>query len=115
MDTSSAMNYSDFYANEFKDQIFNKQDREILPLLEKLMDIDDPLHSQNKNINVKVTTVGRISGYFCSDTVFKLSHRVLTETEIKVFEQDWDYAPIQMKINEPELRKYFSEFCGRMN
>ena len=52
-DTSSAMNYSDFYANGFKDQIFNKQDREILPVLEKLMDIDDPLHSQNKNINVK--------------------------------------------------------------
>ena len=115
MDTSSAMNYSDFYANEFKDQIFNKQAREILPLLETLMDIDDPLHSQNKNINVKVTTVGRISGYFCYYTVFKLSHRVLTEAEIKVIEQDLDYAPIQMKINETELRQYFSEFCGRMN
>ena len=48
------------------------------------MDIDDPLHSQNKNINVKVTAEGEISGYFCSDTVFNLSNRVLTGTEIKV-------------------------------
>ena len=114
MDSSSAMNNSDFHASDVKDEIFNTQDREFLSVLENLMGIDDPLHSQNKNINVKVTTEGRISGYFCSDTVFNLSHRVLTETEIKVLEKGLDYAPIQKKINEPELRKDFSEFCRRM-
>ena len=67
MDSSSAMNHSDFHASEVKDEIFNTQDREFLSVLENLMDIDDPLHSQNKN--VKVTTEGRISGYFCSDSV----------------------------------------------
>ena len=114
MDSSSAMNNSDFHASDVKDEIFNTQDREFLSVLENLMGIDDPLHSQNKNINVKVTTEGRISGYFCSDTVFNLSHRVLTETEIKVLEKGLDYVPIQKKINEPELRKDFSEFCRRM-
>ena len=61
-----------------------------------------------------MTTEGRVSGSFCSDTVFKLSHRVLTETEIKVLEKGLDYVPIEKKINEPELRKDFSEFCRRM-
>ena len=46
--------------------------------------------------------------------MFNLSHRVLTETEIKVLEKGLDYAPIQMKTNAPELRKDFSEFCRRM-
>ena len=58
------------------------------------MDLDDPLHSQNQNINAKVTSESRISGYFCSDTVFNLSDRVLTETEIKVLQKGLDYVPI---------------------
>ena len=68
---------------------------------------------QNQNINAKVTSEGRICGYFCSDTVFNLSHRVITETEIKVLEKGLGYEPIQKKINELELRKDFSEFCRR--
>ena len=78
MDSSSEMNHSDFHASEVKDEIFNTQDMEFLSVLENVTDIDDPLHSRNKNINVKVTTEDRISGYLCSDIVFNLSHRVLT-------------------------------------
>ena len=51
------------------------------------MDIDDSFYSQNKNINVKVTSEGCISGYFCSVTG--------TETEIKVLEKSLDYAFIK--------------------
>ena len=72
IDSSSAMNHSDLHGSEVKDEIFNTQDREFHSVLENLMGIDDPLHSHNKNINVKVTTEGGISGYFCSDTVFNL-------------------------------------------
>ena len=32
----------------------------------------------------------------------------------KVLEKGLDYAPIQKKINQPELRKDFEEFCSRM-
>ena len=113
MDPSSAMNHSDFHASEVKDEVFNNtQDREFLSILEDLMDLDDL--KQNKNINAKVTSKGPISGYFCSDTVFNLSHRVLTETEIEVLQKGLEYAPTQKKINEPELRKDFSEFCRSM-
>ena len=64
VDSSSAMNRSEFRTSEVKDEIFNTQDREFLSVLENLMDIDDPLHSQNKNVNAKVTTEGRISVTF---------------------------------------------------
>ena len=114
MDSSSAMNHSDFHASEVQDEIFTTKDRKFLSVLENMMDIDDPLHSQNKNINVKVTTEGRISGYSGSDPVFNLSHWVLSETEIKVLEKGLDYAPIQKKISKPELKKDSSEFYRRM-
>ena len=51
---------------------------------------------------------------FVQETIFDLSHRVLTDTEIKVLEKGLDFAPIQRKINEPELRRDFNEFCRRM-
>ena len=38
------------------------------------------------------TFENRLCGYFCSETIFSLSHQVLT-------------------INEPELRRDFNEFC----
>ena len=36
---------------------------------------------------------------------------MLTDTEIKVLEKGLDFALIQHKINEPELRRDFNEFC----
>ena len=43
-----------------------------------------------------------------------LSKKILTDIEIKVLDKGLDYAPIQNKINEPELRRDFEEFCRRM-
>ena len=64
--------------------------------------------------NVFVISKTRLSGCFCSDTVFNLSRRVLTEIEMKIVEKGLDYAPIQNKINEPELMHDFGEFCRKM-
>ena len=36
------------------------------------------------------------------------------DIEIKVLEKGFDLAPIQNKINEPELRSDFEEFSRRM-
>ena len=69
MGSSRAINHSDFKESDFRDDIFNTQDREFLSVLEDLVYIDDLLHPQNKNINDKVTSKRGISGYFCSDTV----------------------------------------------
>ena len=56
----------------------------------------------------------RTGGYFCSDTVFNLSSRVLINTEINFLEKGLYFAPIQNKISEPELRKDFEGFSRRM-
>ena len=58
-----------------------------------------------------MTSLGRLSGNFCSDTIFNLSHRVLLDAEIKVLEKALDFAPIQRKINETELTEDFEELC----
>lgn len=47
-----------------------------------------------------VTNVRRLVGYFCSDTVYSFSRKVLTDTEIKVLEKDLKFAPLQNRINE---------------
>ena len=56
----------------------------------------------------------RLTGYFCSDTIFNLSNRVLSDNEVKVLEKGLTFSPIQRKINETELRFDFGEFCCRM-
>ena len=88
--------------------VFSSQDDELLRILEDLPK-DKPLHC-----NPNCSEESRIKGYFCSDTVFNLSRRVLSEDEIKVLEKGLDFAPIQRKVNEPELRKDFEEFCRKM-
>ena len=112
MHSSSTINHSEFQASDVRDDIFNAHDKEFLSVLEDLVGIYDPLNSQNKII--KVTSEGRISGYFCSDTVFNWGHRILTETEIKVLEKGLDYVPVQKEINEPVLIKDFSQLCQRI-
>ena len=56
----------------------------------------------------------RISSFFCSDTVFNLSKKVLSYMEIKVLEKGLDYTPIQNKINEQDLRRDIEDFARRM-
>ena len=45
----------------------------------------------------------RLKGQFCADTVFNLSQKVLTETEIKVLERDLGCVPTSNLINEADL------------
>ena len=103
----------------------HEDDNEVLKILNEFLNTSDEasvspnvhrnrldtfIH-QKKNVT---TTDNRLSGYFCSETIFNLSNRVLTDTEIKVLEKGLDFAPIQKKLNEPELRSDFNEFCRRM-
>jgi len=89
------------------------QDNEILDVLENMPSYGSEDSQQNVN-NLMLSNESRIGGNFCSDTIFNLSHRVLSEYEIKVLEKGLDFAPIQNKINEPELMSDFQEFCRRM-
>ena len=76
----------------------------------------DKLHSSNGETSVmgiSSITAGenRLTGYFCLDTIFNLSNKVFPDNEIKVLEKGLDFAHIQRKTNEPELKPDFGEFC----
>ena len=55
-----------------------------------------------------------MKGYFCSKTVFNLSWKVLTETEIRVLEKGSGFAPTPTRINESDLKRDFNEFSRKM-
>ena len=77
-------------------------------LLSILQDLQQNLSS---DIN---SSSRRIFGYFWSETVFNLNLKLLTHTDINIPEKRLYFGMIQNKINEPELRKDFEEFCRRM-
>ena len=56
----------------------------------------------------------RMKGYFCSDTVFNLSNKVLSQTEISVLEKGLGLVPTPNMINEADLRRDFNEFSRKM-
>ena len=84
--------------------VFSSQDEELLSILQDLQQNS----SSETNSNSK-----RIRGYFCSDTVFDLSSKVLMDIETNICEKGLDFAPSLNKINELEPRKDFEEFCRR--
>ena len=71
----------------------------------------DTFIQQKNNCTV---SYNRLSGYFCSETIFNLSNRMLTNTEINVLEKGLDFTSIVKKLNEPEIRSDFNDFCWRM-
>ena len=80
---------------------------ELVSILEDLQNID--FTGCNNS-----TETSRLNGYFCLEAVFNLSKKILTEAEVKVIEKGLEYAPIQNKVNAPQLRSEFQEFCRRM-
>ena len=106
--SAETQNSSDSFDQSVADtEYFTSQNRELISILEEL---------QNNTVTVShnSTETTRLTGHFCSDIVFNLSNRVLADAEISVLEKGLDYAPIQNKINEPELRTDFEEFCRKM-
>ena len=57
----------------------------------------------------RITSESRLTGYICSETIFSLSHSVLTDAEIKILEKRLDFAPMQLQINEPQLNQDFKD------
>ena len=63
---------------------------------------------------IHITSESKLTGKFSSETILNLNHRVLTDAEIKILEKGLDFAPIQHKINEPELKQDFKDLCTSM-
>ena len=49
-----------------------------------------------------------------SEQDFAIGQRALSGIEIQVLEKGLDFSPVQRSFNEPELRKDFEEFAGKM-
>ena len=92
---------------EIGKDMLDSQDQELFSILEELQ-ISDHILPLERSVNISAT---RIAGYFCPDTVFNLSNRVLTDLEVKVLKKGLDFALIQRKINEPELRQDCAQNC----
>ena len=103
----------------------DEDDNDVLKILNEFLNTSDeasvsPNEHRNRldtfiqQKNNVTTTDNRLSGYFCSETIFNLSNRMLTYTEINVLEKGLDFTPIEKKLNEPELRSDFNDFCRRM-
>ena len=99
--TSIVSNSSNSFSKSEDFETFDTQDRELLDILEELGNIEEAKE------HVNVTSLGRLRGHSCFNTIFNLSHRVMSDAEIKVLEKRLDFAPIQRKISEPELREDF--------
>ena len=68
----------------------------------------------SSNSSYDVIPDKRLQGYFCLDTVFNVSGRVLSEREIKNLVKELHFALFQRKVNEPELIRDFVEYCRLM-
>ena len=55
----------------------------------------------------------KIKGYFCSDTVFNLSNKVLSQTEISILEKGLGFVPTPNMTNKADLRQGFNEFSKK--
>ena len=139
--TNTVQTKNDFRSTLIEEKIFSTQDKKLFSILKELQgasifeDLDQlarhhsacspqdisinnqyPKSSSDSfsNSKIGVTNKDRLVGYFCADTVLDLSKMVLTDTEIRALEKSLDFAPIQNKINESELRTDFEDFCRRM-
>ena len=88
----------------------SSQDKDLVNILEELQNRTEV---SRDNIT-EITSSNRLKVHFYLDIIFNLSHRVLSDAGTKILEKGLGFAPIQRKINEPELRKGFQEFCRRM-
>ena len=106
-DTSSSQN-SSRYRKVSSD--IDGENNEILNVLKEILEgskeSESVIPEFKKKAEVKrdstsglTTTENRLCRYFCSETIFNLSHRMLADTEIKGLEKGLDFAPIQRKIN----------------
>ena len=102
-------NSSNSLENSTPDNLgLTSQDRQLISILDSLRSVSVTGPSNN-------TDSTRLTGYIGFETAFNLNNRAaLSDEEIKVLEKELDYVPIQNKINEPELRNDFNEFCRKM-
>ena len=80
-----------------------------------VINIEDTNNNTQKELTVTMDNSGRLKGYFCSDVVFNVSHKVLSDLEISVLRKGLGFSPTPTFINEADLRRDFANLLGRCN
>ena len=62
----------------------------------------------------RVGNNGRLRCYFCSEVVFNLSHKVLSDLEIELLDKGLGFSPTLSFINEAGLKRDFADFSRKM-
>ena len=88
--SSLSINTSNISENTFDLDFLSLQDEDLVNIPEELQNRMEV----SGNNTTENTSSNRLKGHFCSDTIFKLSHRVLSDAEIKILEKRLDFAPI---------------------
>ena len=84
INSAEMQNSSNSLENSTPDSLgLTSQDRELISILDELQNVSVTGPSNN-------TDSTRLTSYFCSETVFKPSNRVLGDAEIKVLEKGLD-------------------------
>ena len=126
-----------FWENQSKNNVpFSQRDTSLVGILASLLQDENTVQALSPSVIAStagnVSTQGnsascfktkqiappanseRIKGWFCSETVFNLSNKVLCQTEIGVLEKSLGFVPTPNTINEADLRREFNEFSRKM-
>ena len=81
---------------------------------DNIRNVEENISVTQKGLILRTDNNGRLQGYFCSDVVFNLSHKVLTDLEISVLGKGLGFSPTPTFINEADLRRDFADFNRKM-
>ena len=81
---------------------------------DNIRNIEENISVTQEELITRTDTNGRLQVYFCSDVVFNLSHKVLTELEISVLGKGLGFLPTPTFINKADLRRNFADFARKM-
>ena len=83
--------------------------------------VEDTIRNIEENISItgkesitRTNNNGRLRGYFCSDVVFNLGHKVLTDLEISVLGKGLGFSPTPTFMSEADLRRDSANFFRKM-
>ena len=79
-----------------------------------IRNIEENISVTQEELITRTDHNGRLQGYFCSDVMFNLSHKVLTDLKTSVLGKWIGFSPTPTFINKADLRRDFGDFARKM-
>ena len=80
----------------------------------KFRNIAENISVTRKETITRTDKSERLKGYFCSDVLFNLSHKVLTDFEINFSGKGLGFSPTPTFIKEANLKSDFADFARKI-